>query len=175
MKKLLLPAILALAGLISAPAHALDATSDFQVKINLYPKCELALSSSTLEVQYVSFQTDAVEKDLPFTVRCTGGIGYNLSLVDNTGAAATGGTLVGIPYTLSLETASGTGTGTVANNAIKVGIDANEGGDCGAALDNSATTGTQTASSGVGGSTAGRGTACSGTSAAGAHVLKVVY
>jgi hypothetical protein len=175
MKKLLLPALLGLAGLIAAPAHALDATADFQVQINLYPKCELDIPVATLEVEYVSFQTDAVQKDLPFTVKCTTGIAYNLSIVDGSDAAATSGTLVGLPYTVGVVTASSTGTGAAANNNIRVNIAANLSGDCGAGQDNSLTTGPQALSSGTGGATAGNGTACSATSAIGDHVLKVVY
>ncbi|HEX2547966.1 MAG TPA: hypothetical protein VHL79_23985 [Ramlibacter sp.] len=170
MKKLLLPALLGLAAVFTAPAsHALTATGGFDVTVNLYPKCEFVGAIPALTLNYVSFQTSASSNSTPFSVRCTGSLPYTFALTPATG------TLVGLGYTLSTVDTSdvaatgGTGSGGSQTYAIKGTIAANLAGTC-----TQGNVGNTSAQSAGGSNAAGLGTACQGV-ASGVHTIVVTY
>lgn len=161
-----------LAGLVAtAPtALALTATGNFDVTVNLFPKCEVTSPSSSLSLSYVSFQTSASTNSANFSIRCTNTLPYTLSL---TGTSPTGGTLAGLAYTLSLPNTAGTGNGTTQTVSVVGSVAPNQSGSCSTVQ--TSTTGTQAAST-TGANTGGAvGTQCIEISASGAHVLTVTY
>jgi hypothetical protein len=175
MRKLAIPALLALAAVISAPAHALTASGAFDVTVNLYPKCEFVTAPSALSLHYVSFQTTDSTNDMSFSLRCTNTLPYTLSFG---GTAGSGGTLAGLNYTLSTRfgaAAATTGTGNGGTQAwtVRGTITGGQGGTC--ATDNSGTAGTQVASTTGANTGSAVGTACTATSANGAHTLTITY
>jgi hypothetical protein len=175
MKKLLLPLLLGLGALASAPSHALTASGNFDVTVNLYPKCEFVTAPSALALHYVSFQTTDSTNDMSVSMRCTNTLPYMLSFGGTSGGT---GSLVGLNYSLSTllgGTAATTGTGTGAAQAwvVRGTIVANQSGNC--AQDNSTVSGSQVNSTTGANTGAAVGTACSATSAAGAHTLTITY
>lgn len=166
-------ALLGIAALATPPAHALTATDEFSVTVNLYPKCEFVSAPVALALNYVSFQTTVSENDMSFSLKCTNTLPYTLSIGGNQGAS---GTLVGLNYTLATRfggaaATTGVGNGAEQTWAVRGTIAANQGGTC--AQDNSGTAGTQDTS--VTGSTAGQGTACTGTTGANDHNVTITY
>ena len=158
-----------LAGLLttSQQAMALTATGNFNVTVNLYPKCEVTVPGSALTLSYVSFQTTASTNTADFGIKCTNTLPYTLAL---TGAS---GTLVGLSYTLSLPGTTGTGNGNSQTVSVTGTVAANQAGTC--TTVQTATTGTQVASTTGANTGVAVGTPCTATSAAGAHVLTVAY
>lgn len=175
MRKLALPALLALAAIVSAPAHALTASGAFDVTVNLYPKCEFVTAPSALSLHYVSFQTTDSTNDMAFTLRCTNTLPYTLSIGGTAGAS---GTLAGLNYTLATRNAggaatTGTGSGAAQSWSVRGTIAGGQGGTC--AQDNSGTAGTQVASTTGANTGSAVGTACTASSAVGAHTLTITY
>lgn len=149
--------------------QALTATGNFDVQVNLYPKCELT-GPSSLALHYVSFQSTASTNSANATVKCTNGLAYTVTLG---GTSGTSGALVGLDYTLSLETSSNTGNGTDQSIALTGTVSSGQSGTCSTAQ--GGTTGAQVASTNGANSGAAVGVACQGTSSAGAHVLTITY
>lgn len=111
----------------TAPAHALTATSNFNVTANLTSKCEITVAPAPVVFTYTSFETAAVAAvGGGFTMRCTNLLPYTLSV-------PAGGTLIGLAYTLGTSAAGGTGAGlTTASHSITGSMAANQSGDCAA-------------------------------------------
>ena len=172
MKKLILPVLLGLAALASSPARAVTATGSFDVTVNLYPKCTIAIGAPTLTLHYVDGQTSASSNTMSYDVTCTNTQAYTLSIVDGSDAAATTGNLAGLNYTLSTP-ANGTGNGSAQTYNVTGTIVANQTGSCN--KNNQAVAGTQAVSTTGANTGSALGTACSATSAANAHILKVSY
>ncbi|MCG2594919.1 hypothetical protein LZ009_19240 [Ramlibacter sp. XY19] len=175
MKKLILPALLGLAALISMPSHALTASGAFDVTVNLYPKCEFVTAPSALALHYVSFQTTDSVNDMAFSLRCTNTLPYSLSFG---GTAGSGGTLAGLTYALETRLGAaaatgGTGNGGTQSWAVRGTVAGGQGGNC--AVDNSGTAGTQVAATSGANTGSAVGTACTATSASGAHTLTITY
>ena len=132
MKKLVLIAALGLAGLASVPAHALTTTANFDVTVNLFPKCEITTAPGNLSVNYDSFQVGAAATTTDFSVRCTNTLPYAMSL------SSSSGTLVGLSYTLAIRNSadtavasSGTGAGTTpADYKVKLSVAGGQSGTC---------------------------------------------
>lgn len=157
--------------LTSGPqALALTATGNFDIQVNLFPKCEITVPGSPLALNYVSFQTSASTNNAEFSIRCTNTLPYALSLSGTSGAS---GTLVGLAYSLALGSPSGTGNGSTQTVSVTGTVAANQGGTCSTAQ--TSTSGTQVASTTAANTGGALGTACSATSASGAHVLTVTY
>ncbi len=106
MKKLLLLSALTLAGIATVPARAATATGNFDVTVNLTPKCEITTAAGNLVLAYESFQTTDATTTTDFAVRCTNTLMYTMSL------SASSGTLVGLPYTLDLRNSGNTAAAT---------------------------------------------------------------
>ena len=155
---------------IAPSALALTATGGFDVTVNLYPKCEVTVPGSPLSLSYVSFQTSASTNTTDFSIKCTNTLPYALSL---TGSSPTGGTLVGLAYTLSLPSSSGTGNGTAQTVSVLGTVGANQSGSC--STGQTSTSGTQVASTTGANTGSALGTPCTATSANGDHVLTVTY
>jgi len=174
MKKLLLPALLGLAAVITAPAsRALTANGDFQVTVNLYPKCEITMPAGALTLNYVSFQGSASENTKTFQVKCTKTLPFTYVLG---GTKPGGDTIVGLPYTLTAVDSTGTltnggvGDGLDQTFGIKASIAAGLAGECD--KDSSGDVQPQVAG---GANVAGNGSKCWGTSASGVHQVQIIY
>lgn len=137
MKKAVLAALMAHAGLISMNAHAdglgLTATGTFNVNITLTSKCEINSANAAtgalinnLAMTYTSFQDTGATGSTSFNVRCTDGLNYMLAL-DNTNVTDDA---LNLAYTLALSTSSGTGTGTDQPITVNGSIAALQAGKC---------------------------------------------
>ncbi|MFM9879132.1 MAG: hypothetical protein ACKVOO_01815 [Burkholderiaceae bacterium] len=150
----------------SLPAQALTATGSFDVQVNLFPRCIVTIPTTTLVLNYVSFQTSASSNTLAYTVQCTNLLPYDMSLSNTTLTA------LDLPVTLAVP-ATGTGDGTATSYNITGSIIAGQSGTC--AQQNDAVTGNygNNPFAGVTGTAVGFGTACQATSAA--QTLTVTY
>ncbi|MFC5520711.1 hypothetical protein [Polaromonas jejuensis] len=132
MKKLLTLLALALISVATLPVQAATATGNFDVTVNLTPKCEITTTPGNLSVNYTSFQTTDATNSTDFAVRCTNTLGYSMAL------SSTSGTLVGLDYTLAIRNAgdtanasTGTGAGTTATSyKIKATVAKDQSGTC---------------------------------------------
>lgn len=82
------------------------------------------VNPSTLTLNYTSFSPTPVSSSMAFTIDCTLGTPYTLSL------SPASGTLLGLPYTLALSSSSGTGTGFAQNVTVTGTIPAGQSGTC---------------------------------------------
>lgn len=135
MKKLILPVVLGLAGLVGGAAQAATATSNFNVNITLTSTCVLG-AVPNLAMSYTSFQGTAATGTSNFTVQCTNTLPFSLSLDS---ASVTDGT-TGLAYTLALSSSAthsvgptGTlggqsGTGASATYYVHGNVAASQGG-----------------------------------------------
>lgn len=82
------------------------------------------VAPSTLVLNYESFSPVAVSNSMLFTIGCTLGTPYSLSL------SPASGVLLGLPYQLGLSSSSGTGTGFAQNIVVTGRIEAGLSGDC---------------------------------------------
>lgn len=147
----------ALLAALSGVTHA-QATSDFNVKLDLASRCFVNIDTTTATSQdttdvtlsYDAFQKDDEDGSTTFNVRCTKNLGYTISVASDTG------TIAGITYYLKLvagstaQYASASGSaaittglaGTGADQPYTIGVRAAKGqaGDC---LTSSCTGGSQ--------------------------------
>lgn len=82
------------------------------------------VNPSTLTLNYTSFSPTPISSSMGFTIDCTLGTPYTLSL------SPASGTLLGLPYTLSLSSSSGSGTGYAQNVTVTGTIPAGQSGTC---------------------------------------------
>lgn len=82
------------------------------------------LSPTTLALHYTSFSPWPVSSTMQFTIGCTLGTPYSVSL------SPASGTLLGLPYQLSLSSSSGTGTGYAQNFVVTGTVNAGLAGQC---------------------------------------------
>ncbi|MFM7024573.1 MAG: spore coat protein U domain-containing protein [Limnohabitans sp.] len=83
-----------------------------------------AVAPSTLILNYESFSPSPVSNSMLFTIDCTLGTPYSLSLSPATGV------LLGLPYRLSLSSNSGTGTGFAQNVVVTGTVESGLSGNC---------------------------------------------
>lgn len=83
-----------------------------------------AVAPSTLTLNYTSFSSVPVSSSMAFTMDCTQGTPYTLSL------SPASGTLLGLPYSLSLSSSSGTGSGFAQSVTVTGTIPAGQSGNC---------------------------------------------
>ncbi|AEG94598.1 spore coat protein U domain-containing protein [Ramlibacter tataouinensis] len=132
--------LLGLGASASMGVQAATATGNFNVVVNLTPKCEINSTSAAtgasitdLTFSYTAFQALAATADTSFTVRCTGNLPYSLAL---DGPAAAGvysytDTDTGLDYTLRFRTsAAGVGDGTAKTHHIDGSMSGNQAGTC---------------------------------------------
>jgi spore coat protein U-like protein len=100
------------------------ATGTLPVAISTPASCKLTTPPGNLVFNYVGFGA-AANASTTYGVTCTSYLPYTMSL------DATGGTLLGLNYTLALATASATGTGSEQAFSITGNIAAGQGGTCG--------------------------------------------
>ncbi len=86
-----------------------------------------ATNPSTLTLNYTSFAATPQTANMSFTVDCTSGTAYTMAL------SPASGTLLGLPYTLSLNSTSATGNGLAQPYTVTGSIAANLSGTCAAA------------------------------------------
>ena len=82
------------------------------------------VAPSTLTLNYTSFSSVVVSSSMAFTMDCTQGTPYTLSL------SPASGTLLGLPYNLSLSSSSGTGSGFAQSVTVTGTIPAGQSGNC---------------------------------------------
>ena len=82
------------------------------------------VAPSTLTLNYTSFSSIAVSSSMAFTMDCTQGTPYTLSL------SPASGTLLGLPYSLSLSSSSGSGSGFAQSVTVTGTIPAGQSGKC---------------------------------------------
>ena len=82
------------------------------------------VAPSTLTLNYTSFSSVVVSSSMAFTMDCTQGTPYTLSL------SPASGTLLGLPYSLSLSSSSGTGSGFAQSVTVTGTIPAGQSGNC---------------------------------------------
>ena len=82
-------------------------TGTMAVTIINTASCQFTTPPGTITFNYISFQATAATTNTPYSVRCTSGVPYTATL------SATGGTLLALPYTLTLSNAA-----TVAANGL---------------------------------------------------------
>lgn len=121
-----IPAIVAVFGVLAPVAHASTVTGNFNVTVNLTSACEITAGPSDVAFTYTSFQTgDATSTGGAFSVRCTNTLPYTLSLDSTTG------TVIGLNYSLSLSASSGTGAGlSAANYTVSGTMHSGQSGNC---------------------------------------------
>ena len=156
MKRLIVSTLAAsalAASVLAAMAPAAQAasvnTGTFTVDVTLTPACSIVQEPGNIAVTYTSFQVGASTGTTTFKVQCTNTKPYTMALDTNSG------TVLGLPYTLALrdsgdagDVAGGTGNGLVAGQSylVKATVGGlSEGGNC----NNAAVDGTCAGSSGT--------------------------
>ena len=110
MKKITLLTSLALAALLTAPAHSASVSNPFNVAINLTSVCRLSAITDVV-FNYTAFQTGAQPSTGGgFTLQCTSGVAHTMGLVLGTAAGpgatsiTTTDSAVNLAYTLTTPT-----------------------------------------------------------------------
>lgn len=83
-----------------------------------------AVAPSTMTLNYTSFSSTPVSSNMMFTINCTQGTPYTLSL------SPASGTLLGLSYSLSLSHISGTGSGFAQSVTVTGTVAAGQSGTC---------------------------------------------
>lgn len=124
MKKIV--AALAAAGaIIGFNAEAATTSQNFNVTVNLTSVCSITAGPADVAFTYTSFQGAAASSTGgAFSVKCTNTLPYTLSLDSTTG------TVIGLNYSLSLSAAGGTGNGAAQAYSVSGTMAANQSGDC---------------------------------------------
>jgi spore coat protein U-like protein len=104
-------------------ATSSTAVGSFPVSISTPATCSVTAPPGNVVFNYVSFGA-AVTPSSTFGVTCTLSLPYTMAL------DATAGTVVGLNYTLSLATASSTGTGAQQTHTINGSMAAGQAGTC---------------------------------------------
>jgi spore coat protein U-like protein len=100
-------------------------TGTFAVSVITTNSCQLYSPPGNITLNYTSFQVSPATATTTFGVRCTDALPYTMSL------DAASGTIVGLPYTLGLSAASGTGTGNLVQTYTITGtIAGGQAGTC---------------------------------------------
>ena len=106
-------------------AQAGTATGNFNVTVNLTSQCQITAGPTDVAFTYTSFQaTAATATGGAYTVRCTNTLPYTMSL------DAASGTVSGLNYTLSLSAASATGNGAGQNYTVNGSMVSGQAGTC---------------------------------------------
>lgn len=100
------------------------ATNTFPVLILVSPSCQFSTPPGILAFTYTSFQVAAANASTPFAALCTSGLPYTMSL------DTTSGTLLGIAYTLALSASASTGTGAAQAFSVNGSIAGGQAGTC---------------------------------------------
>lgn len=127
MKKLsaLIATVLAAA---SFSAEAATASQNFNVTVNLTSACSITAGPTDVAFTYTSFQAAAASSTGgAFSVKCTNLLPYTLSLDSTTG------TVIGLNYSLALSAAGGTGNGNAQAYSVNGTMAAAQSGNCAAA------------------------------------------
>jgi spore coat protein U-like protein len=101
------------------------APSTFNVTVTLTSVCSVTTSPANVAFTYTSFQgSPAVSTGGGFTVKCTNNLPYTMSL------DSTSGTVLGLNYTVAVPTTTQTGTGADQAFTVTGSIAANQSGTC---------------------------------------------
>lgn len=110
---------------ITPAANAVDLTPGFNVTVALTSACQLTTAPGTVAFTYAAFQGAPALANTSFAVQCTNNLGYTMAL----DAPGGGETVGGLPYSLILSAASGTGNGSPQSFNLNGTIAANLAGD----------------------------------------------
>ena len=134
MKKIALVAALALAAVLTAPAHSATVSNPFNVAINLTSVCRLS-TITDVAFTYTAFQTTAqASTGGAFTLQCTNGVSHTMGLVlGTTGVGSTSVTTtdnaVTLAYTLTTPPVLAA-NGTARPYTIGGSMNADQAGTC---------------------------------------------
>jgi hypothetical protein len=99
--------------------------TNFNVTVNLTSSCSMTSAPTDVAFTYSSFQTLAsTATPSSFTVKCTNLRPYTMAL------DSTSGTVIGLAYTLALPTAASTGTGVDQTFSITGNMVGGQSGNC---------------------------------------------
>ena len=118
--------------------YGATALASYPVQIYVNTTCLISTAPGNVVFSYTSFQTIAAAASTTFAARCTSGLPYTMSL------DASGGTLLGINYSLVLPVTTGTGTGVNQTYFINGTVAANQVGSCATATCSASATRTLT-------------------------------
>ncbi len=108
-------------------------TGTMAVSIINTASCQFTTPPGAITFNYISFQATAATTNTPYSVRCTSGVSYTPTL------SAAGGTLLALPYTLTLSNpAAVNANGLPQNYTINGSIAAGLSGTCSVATCTSA-------------------------------------
>jgi spore coat protein U-like protein len=110
-----------------SPSLVLDNTATFNISVITDNGCTIASAPQALSFTYESFQPSDASTSTSFSMICTSGLPFQLSL------DAPGGTLLGLNYSLTLPITNSVGTGSNSNYPINGKISYGQSGQCGVA------------------------------------------
>ncbi len=106
-------------------AQASSVTGNFNVTVNLTSACKISSGPADVAFTYTSFQGAAsTATGGGFSVQCTNTLPYTMTL------DAASGTVSGLNYTLALSAASGTGSGAAQSYSVNGSMASGQGGTC---------------------------------------------
>ena len=112
---------------LGGAANAATASQNFNVTATLTAKCEITAAPADVAFAYTSFQGSAQPSTGGgFSVRCTNSLPYSLSLNTTTG------TVIGLAYTLSVPGGTFTGSGSAVNHTVTGTMASGQSGTCAA-------------------------------------------
>lgn len=115
------------ATLRNSTTNVVLAQTVFSIAVVTAPACVLSTPPGNMSFAYTSFQATSASASSSFSVRCTTGLNYTMSL------DASAGNLIGLSYALSLSRSSGTGNGAAQSYAVNGSMPAGQSGTCAAA------------------------------------------
>lgn len=103
---------------------SIGSTATFPVTISTTSSCSISTPPGNVTFNYSSFQAGPASASTSFAATCTASLPYTMAL------DATGGTLLGLNYALSLSASSATGTGVAQPYTVNGSIAAGQAGTC---------------------------------------------
>ena len=121
-------ALVSILGAASLANAATVGPQNFNVTVNLTSSCQLTAAPTDVAFTYTSFQAaPAVAAPSSFSVKCTNLRPYTMAL------DSTSGTVIGLNYTIALSAGGGTGNGADQIYSITGSMAAGQSGNCAAA------------------------------------------
>jgi hypothetical protein len=126
MKRILLPfAAVACFAAVSTQAATTTPPSSFNVTANLTSVCSITNAPADVVFTYTSFQTGAsTATGGGFTVKCTNNLPYTMAL------DSTSGTVIGLAYTVAIPTTTQTGSGADQSYTVSGNMVGGQSGNC---------------------------------------------
>lgn len=121
-------ALVSILGAASLANAATVGPQNFNVTVNLTSSCQLTAAPTDVAFTYTSFQAGAATATpSSFSVKCTNLRPYTMAL------DSTSGTVIGLNYTIALSAGGGTGNGADQTYSITGSMAGGQSGNCAAA------------------------------------------